>query len=78
MSQLEYRVEMLGGGLRSPKPEELEALLNQSAAEGWCLEQVVGLQNSQRLMVVLRREAGEGGSVRKRRRTSWAEGWGMR
>ncbi len=78
MSVLEYRVEVLGGGLRSPKPEELEALLNRAAEDGWRLEQVLGLSNSQRLFVVLRRGEGETEQASVRRRPSWAEGWGMR
>jgi len=78
MSVLEYRVEVLGGSLRSPKPEELEALLNRAAEDGWRLEQVLGLHNSQRLFVVLRRGRGETEQASARRRPSWAEGWGMR
>lgn len=33
--QWEYRVESVGGALRSPKDEEIEELLNQWGEEGW-------------------------------------------
>lgn len=53
----EYGVEVLGGVLRGARPEDLEALLNEAAQEGW--EPVSILRrssNSSQLLIVLRRQ----------------------
>lgn len=56
--QWEYRVETIGGALRGAKPQELEALLNEAALEGW--EPAIAMSqgaNNNRYLVILRREA---------------------
>ncbi len=53
----EYSVETLGGGLRGARPEDLEALLNEAAEEGW--EFVNALQrvaSGSQLLIILRRK----------------------
>ncbi len=68
-AEWDYRVETLGGSLRGTRPEELELLLNEAAAEGWeMMDAFCPSSNSNRLFVVLRRELG----IRKRKRS---RGW---
>jgi hypothetical protein len=65
----EYRVEMLGGALRSPKPDAVEALLNAAGEVGWEPAHFVSpSSNSNRLMVVLRRRVA---SSRRAPRRLW-------
>ena len=52
---MEYRVEILGGTMRAPKPYELETLLNQVAEEGWALGELSYKPNSNQLWVILQR-----------------------
>jgi hypothetical protein len=54
------------------KPEELEALLNGVAEEGWALDHLAGLHNSNRLLVVLRRGVAEDARSRERTRRKGA------
>ncbi len=69
---MEYRVEILGGTMRAPKPHELEALLNQVAEEGWMLGELSYKPNSNQLWVILQRgEPNEAGVRRK----SWLADW---
>jgi hypothetical protein len=70
---MEYRVITLGGTLRATKPEELEALLNQAAQEGWTLRETSYKPNTNQLWVILQRD-GEGESMPPRRR-SWLADW---
>jgi hypothetical protein len=64
----EYRVESLGGAMRSAKTEELEALLNLAAQEGWKPEHILPHGSSGgRYWVVLRRSAAPAASRRKRK-----------
>jgi hypothetical protein len=70
-----YRVEVLGGGLRGARPEELESLLNDLAAEGWELHSISHQTNSNRVWVVLR--TGRPGVERGRnRQRGWTLDWG--
>ena len=62
----EYRVESLGGGLSSMKPEALEALLNEHAERGWALDTLIPLTNSNRVVIVLKRETRRRGRPRRR------------
>jgi hypothetical protein len=65
-------VETIGGTLRGAKPQDLEALLNEAALGGW--EPTIAMPqgaNSNRYLVILRREAKE----RPRDRSwSWPQG----
>ncbi len=70
---MEYRVEVIGSGLRGAKPEELESLLNQVAQHGWELVEVIFKTNTSQLWVVLQRRV-EGEKSRKRSR-SWMSDW---
>ncbi|TFH34693.1 MAG: hypothetical protein E4G99_08970 [Anaerolineales bacterium] len=70
---MEFRVEILGGALRGAKPEELEALLNQVAEDGWSLGQLSFKPNTSQLWVILQRKE-DGRSPRPHRR-SWMADW---
>ena len=57
--EFEYRVEELGGALRGAKADDLEAMLNELASEGWEPVTVTARgSSSNQLLVVLRRRAG--------------------
>jgi len=71
----EYRVEVLGGSVVSAKPEELEAMLNEAAEEGWEFMSTAPQNNSARLWVILHR-ALQGSRKEKPRRGSWFSEWG--
>lgn len=70
---MEYRVEVIGSALRGAKSEELEAMLNQVAQEGWELAELIFKTNTSQLWVVLQRQV-EGERSRKRSR-SWLSDW---
>jgi hypothetical protein len=70
---MEYHIEILGGAMRGAKPEELEALLNRQAREGWTLSELVFKTNTSQLWVVLQR-ASEDEKQRSKRR-SWLADW---
>jgi hypothetical protein len=54
----EYRVDEMGGVLRGARPEELEAYLNEAAADGWEPHLVESQSSNNRLLVILRRPRG--------------------
>ncbi len=63
----EYRVESLGSALRSPKDEEIEALLNEWGKDGWEVISVHPQHNSTyKVRVVAKRPL----TVRTRRQRS--------
>lgn len=70
---MEYRVEILGGTMRGPKPKELEALLNQAAEEDWVLYGLSYKPNTSQLWVILQRQL-EGEKPRTRRK-GWLADW---
>lgn len=70
---MEYRVEILGGSLRAAKPQELEDLLNEAAADRWSLCELSYKPNTSQLWVVLQRKP-EGEAHRAPRR-SWLSDW---
>lgn len=73
----EYRVETLKGGLRSPKPEALEHILNAADAQGWELLDLVRQNNSNDLWVVLGKRASRGKATRsKPKQDNWLSDWG--
>lgn len=65
----EYRVEKIGGGIRSAKPEALAELLNQAAAEGWEPLQVTPASSTYQLLVIFRRAV----TRETRRRATWPD-----
>jgi hypothetical protein len=66
----EYRVDKVGGVLRHVKTEQLADLLNEAAGEAWEPVQVIPLENTNQLLVVLRRPA----ETRRRSRVgTWDE-----
>ena len=74
-ANLAYRVEVIGGGLRGVKPEQLEALLNELADEGWRLHSFSLQPNSNRLWVVLSTsDTASASSVRQKK--GWSLNWG--
>lgn len=64
----EYHVELLGSFWRGARPGEIQALLNEAAADGWEPVELAPIQNSSRMMLILRRPA-EG------RRPKGSRGW---
>lgn len=64
----EYRVQSVGFALRSPKDEEIEAVLNEWGQEGWELVEVIVPTNSTRYKLIGRRPL----SRSTRRQRSWA------
>jgi hypothetical protein len=70
---MEYRIEILGGSMRGAKPEDLEALLNRRAEEGWQLNELLFKTNTSQLWVVLQRESEDEKQRPKRR--SWLADW---
>lgn len=70
---MEYRVEILGGTMKGPKPHELEALLNQVAEEGWTLCKLSYKPNTNQLWVILQRGALTGSTGPRKK--SWLADW---
>ncbi|MGD2155334.1 MAG: DUF4177 domain-containing protein [Anaerolineales bacterium] len=68
--QWEYRVEMFGSALRSPKEEELESVLNEWGEEGWEAISVFQASGSNKIRVVAKRPLS---STERRRRSR--PGW---
>jgi hypothetical protein len=66
----EYYVREFGSALRRAKPEEVEEFLNESANDGWELNQVATMSNGSKVMVILRRKVSQPSRKRKR---SWPE-----
>jgi hypothetical protein len=64
----EYLVEQFGTAFTAAKPEEVEALLNEAAIEGWEPAQSVSMSNGSKLMVILRRRLK---ARTRRRRSTW-------
>lgn len=64
----EYCVETLGNMWRGPSSEELAALLNAAASEGWELVTAFNLANGNRILAILRREKP---TRRRKRRDTW-------
>ena len=74
-NDLAYRVEVIGGGLRGARPEQLEALLNELAGDGWRLHSIAPQPNSSRMWVVLTmRESGPGSGMKRKK--GWSLNWG--
>lgn len=67
----EYQVEQFGAAIKSAKPEEVEAFLNEAAMEGWELSHVASMSNGSKLMVILRRKLVEQSRKRKSAWPSW-------
>jgi hypothetical protein len=65
----EYRVLSLGGGLRSPKDEEIEAELNVWGEEGWEVFAALPRESSYRVTVIAKRPL----TAATRRRRSHAD-----
>ena len=53
----EYHVEVMGSFWRGPGPDEIQELLTQAAEDDWEPVVLAPVQNSGRLMIVLRRPA---------------------
>ena len=66
-AQWEYTVEVMGGTLKSVRPEELADLLNLAAEEGWePVDILLRSSNGNQLMIVLRRPIKSRSRKRKR------------
>jgi len=57
------------------KPEDLEAMLNKAAEDGWEFLATAPQKNSARIWVILHRELRESGKG-SRRSESWFSEWG--
>jgi len=64
----EYQVEIVGNFWRGARAEDIQRLLMQAAEDGWEPVELTPMQNSSRIMLVLRR-ATEAGSRRRREKT---------
>jgi hypothetical protein len=53
--QWEYHIEVIGSAFRSPKPEEMEAFLNQIGEEGWEVINLHHPNNSNKVWVTMKR-----------------------
>jgi hypothetical protein len=53
----EYHVEVVGSFWRGARPDEIQELLTQAAAEDWEPVELAPIQNSSRMMIILRRPA---------------------
>ena len=71
-SEWEYRVMSFGGGLRSPKDEELEADLNLWGEEGWEVVGALPRENSNKVTVIAKRPLS---ASARRRRTLPQDEW---
>ncbi|MGD8633136.1 MAG: DUF4177 domain-containing protein [Anaerolineales bacterium] len=74
-----YRVLELGGAMRGVKAEEMEALLNGAAADGWELQQVIQRENSNKFLAVFRKSRGREQETERggRSKDSWIGDWGL-
>jgi hypothetical protein len=70
---MEYRVEVLSGGMRGVKPEELEALLNKAGGDEWTPCGLSHKPSSNQLWVILQRGPKDEGQ--RPRRESWLADW---
>jgi hypothetical protein len=59
----EYHVEVVGSFWRGARPDDIQELLTEAAEDEWEPVELAPIQNSSRLMIVLRRPA-----VRDRRK----------
>lgn len=78
-SRWRYRVLELGGAMRGVKAEEMEALLNGAAAEGWELQLVVPRESSNKILAVFRTGGERGDEPERggRSKDSWLGDWGV-
>lgn len=53
----EYHVEVVGSFWRGARPEEIEEFLTQAAEDEWEPVELAAIQNSNRMMLILRRPA---------------------
>jgi hypothetical protein len=74
---MRYRVLELGGAVRGVKAEELEALLNGAAAEGWELQQVVPRESSNKFLAVFQKRREREKKATQKSAASWMSDWGF-
>ena len=72
-----YRVLELGGAMRGVKAEELQALLNGAAADGWELQQVIQRENSNKFLAVFRKRCGREEQQKANTSQNWLSDWGF-
>lgn len=72
-----YRVLEFGGALRGVKAKEMEALLNDAAADGWDLQQVIRRDNSNRFLAVFRKRQEREPEEKLKRDDNWIRDWGF-
>ena len=66
----EYQVQILGSFWRGPRAEEVQEFLTQTAEDDWELHELTTIQNSSKMMLILRRPTETGG--RRRRTRTWS------
>jgi len=65
----EYLVQILGSFWRGPRPEDVQKFLTQAAEDGWEPLELTTIQNSSKMMLLLRRPIETAG--RRRRAKTW-------
>ena len=53
--QWEYRIDLVGSGWRSPKPEEIEEYLNELGEEGWEVVNLHHPHSSNKVWITIKR-----------------------
>lgn len=76
-ARFRYRVLELGGAVRGVKAEELQALLNGAAADGWELQQVVPRESSNKFLAVFRKMRGREEEPSPKTTKNWLSDWGF-
>lgn len=75
--QDQYRVLEIGSVLRGVGAEDLQALLNGAAAEGWELQQVVPRESSNKFLAVFRRRDDRHKREISKTAENWIGDWGI-
>jgi len=65
----EYQVQILGSFWRGPRAEDVQEFLTQAAEDGWEPLELTTIQNSSKMMLILRRSTETAG--RTRRAKTW-------
>jgi hypothetical protein len=76
-ARIRYRVLELGGAVRGVKAEELEALLNGAAADGWQLQQVIQRESSNKFLAVFRKLRDRDQQKPQKTTKDWMSDWGF-
>ncbi len=67
----EYCIEIYGTVWKSPKPENVQAFLNEMGAQGWEIINLHHPENSNKVWVTAKRPLTETEDRRRRRQRDW-------